>query len=139
MSSKVRNEIICDVLYKCKAIETWGTGLKNTYALCKEAGIKCAYEKELEGFWFIFYRNKSSNGIINDTINVTISDTIKMSELEMLIVSEIQKDNYVTRDKLASISGRTSRTIQRALDSLKIKRIIERVGSNKAGYWKVVK
>ena len=33
LSSKVRNEIICDVLYKCKAIETWGTGLKNTYLL----------------------------------------------------------------------------------------------------------
>jgi len=43
----------------------------------------------------------------------------------------------VTRDKLASISGRTSRTIQRALDSLKSKGIIERVGSNKTGYWKI--
>ena len=91
--------------------------------LCNEAGIKCSYEKELEGFWFIFDRNNANN--------VTTNDTIKMSELEMLILSEIQKDNHVTRDKLASISGRTSRTIQRALDSLKSKGIIERVGSNK--------
>ena len=29
------------------------------------------------------------------------------------------------------------RTIQRALDSLKAKGIIERVGSNKTGYWKI--
>jgi len=137
LSSKVRNEIICDVLYKCKAIETWGTGLKNTYLLCNEAGIKCSYEKELEGFWFIFYRNNANNVTTNDTINVTINDTIKMSELEMLILSEIQKDNHVTRDKLASISGRTSRTIQRALDSLKSKGVIERVGSNKTGNWKI--
>ena len=76
------------MLYKCKAIETWGTGLKNTYLLCNEAGIKCLYEKELEGFWFIFYRNDANN------------DTIKMSELEMLILSEIQKDNHVTRDNI---------------------------------------
>ena len=137
LSSKVRNEIICDVLYKCKAIETWGTGLKNTYLLCNEAGIKCSYEMESEGFWFIFYRNNSNNVTTNDTINVTTNDTIKMSELEMLILSEIQKDNHVTRDKLASISGRTSRTIQRALDSLKSKGIIERVGSNKTGNWKI--
>ena len=88
LSSKVRNEIICDVLYKCKAIETWGTGLKNIYLLCNEAGIKCSYEKELEGFWFIFYRNNANN--------VTTNDTIKMFELEMLILSEIQKDNHVT-------------------------------------------
>ena len=33
--------------------------------------------------------------------NVTANDTIKMSELEMLILSEIKKDNHVTRDKLA--------------------------------------
>lgn len=139
LSSKVRNEIICDVLYKCKAIETWGTGLKNTYALCKEANVKCSYEKELEGFWFIFYRNKGSDVTINDTINVTINNTIKLTELEMLIVSEIQKDNHVTRDRLSFISGRTSRTIQRVIDSLKVKGVIERVGSNKNGYWKVIK
>ena len=93
------------------------------------------YEQEaLTGSWSVrtLQRNVSSdyyhnNVTTNDTINVTTNDTIKMSELEMLILSEIQKDNHVTRDKLASISGRTSRTIQRALDSLKSKGIIERV------------
>jgi len=117
------------VLYKCKAIETWGTGLKNTYLLCNEAGIKCSYEEELEGFLFFLYRNNDNN--------VTTNDTIKMSELERFNLSEIQKDNHVTRDKLASISGRASRTIQRALDSLKSKGIIERVGLNKTGKWKI--
>lgn len=133
----LEKSIIVSSMTKEDAHKLWGTGLKNTYLLCNEAGIKCSYEKELEGFWFIFYRNNANNVTTNDTINVTTNDTIKMSELEMLILSEIQKDNHVTRDKLASISGRTSRTIQRALDSLKSKGIIERVGSNKTGNWKI--
>ena len=41
--------------------------------------------------------------------------------------------------KMEKKYGRSSRTFQRVLDSLKEKMIIERVGSHKTGYWKVLK
>lgn len=131
LSSKIRNELICDVLYKCKAIEAWGTGFKNTYALCSNANIKCSYEKELDGFWFIFFRQ-------NVIKNFTINDTIKLTELERLVLNEIEANPYITREKLENKYGRSSRTFQRVLDSLKEKKIIEREGSNKTGYWKII-
>lgn len=132
LSSKIRNEIICDVLYKCRAIETWGTGFKKAYALCNEENVKCYYEKEIDGFWFVMSRNYV-------TTNVIINDTIKMTELEQIVLSEIKMNPYVTREKMEKKYGRSSRTFQRVLDSLKEKMIIERVGSHKTGYWKVLK
>ena len=106
------------------------------YYLCEESGVKIGYEKEYDGFWFFFKRN-----VINDvTINVTNDDTINiddLTELEKQILAEISKNPNVTRDILSSITGRTSRHIQRGIDKLKEKGFIERIGSNKTGYWKV--
>lgn len=134
ISSKVRNEIICDVLYKCKAIESWATGFKKVYRLCEKNHIKLSYEKEYDGFWFFFFRN--SNVTINDSINVTING---LTELEQIILKEISNNSKITRDALSSKTGRSSRHIQRALDTLKGKGYIKRIGSNKTGSWEVLK
>ena len=134
ISSKVRNEIICDVLYKCKAIESWATGFKKVYRLCEKNHIKVSYEKEYDGFWFFFFRN--SNVTINDSINVTING---LTELEQIILKEISNNSKITRDALSSKTGRSSRHIQRALDTLKGKGYIKRIGSNKTGSWEVLK
>ena len=56
VASRLRNESICDILYKYGCVETWGTGLAKAYSLCFEAGIRCGCEKG-GGFWFIFHRN----------------------------------------------------------------------------------
>ena len=97
-----------------------------------EKKVKCYYEKEIDGFWFVMSRN-------HVTTNVIINGTIKMTELEQIVLSEIKMNPYVTREKMEKKYGRSSRTFQRALDNLKEKMIIERVGSHKTGYWKVLK
>lgn len=45
----------------------------------------------------------------------------------------------ITREGLSSKTGRTSRHIQRGLDTLKSQGYIRRNGSNKTGYWEVIK
>ena len=49
----------------------------------------------------------------------------------------LKEDPTQTREKLAEKTGRTVRTIQRALDKLSGEGKIKRIGSNKTGYWKV--
>lgn len=130
ISSKLRNEIICEVLYRCKAVESWATGFKKVYQLCKQNGIKVSYEKEYDGFWFFFHRKTIDT--INDTIN-------HLTELEQIILREIMNNPKITREGLSSKTGRTSRHIQRGLDTLKSQGYIRRNGSNKTGYWEVLK
>ena len=100
--------------------------------MCEESGVKIGYEKEYDGFWFFFKRNVTNDVTINNTRNID-----DLTELEKQILAEISKNPNVTRDILSSITGRTSRHIQRGIDKLKEKGFIERIGSNKTGYWKV--
>ena len=135
LSSKLRNELICDVLYKCKEVETWGTGFNKTYLYCQKDDIKIGYEKEADGFWFVFYRNQNVTANVTD---VTINVTKELTELELMVLEEIKKNNNVTRELLAKATQRNSRTIQRVLNSLKEKNLIKRVGYNKTGHWEVI-
>lgn len=133
IASRLRNELICDVLYKCRYVETWGTGLAKTYSLCDEAEIRCGYEKEGDGFWFIFHRN-----VTNDVTNVTNNVTNSLSELEKIVLQSITEEPTISKYRIAENVGRSHRTIQRVLDSLKGKGLIRRIGGTKGGHWEVI-
>lgn len=170
LSSKIRNELICNVLFRCKAVETWGTGILKAYRYCEKKNIKIRYEKESDGFWFIFCRpsalqtrnnpdtnrpnnpdtnkekNKESNIYISlneklpnnpDTNRANNPDTNTLTELEMIILSEIEENMYISKDNIAKKYCRSDRTIQRGLDSLRRKQKIRRIGGRK-GYWVIV-
>ena len=44
----------------------------------------------------------------------------------------------MTNAQLADASGKSERTISRLLAELKNRKLIQRIGSNKTGYWKVL-
>ncbi|MCC8046353.1 MAG: MarR family transcriptional regulator, partial [Clostridiales bacterium] len=69
--------------------------------------------------------------MINGMINGTISD------LESEILEILRKNEDITVPEMAALCKKSSRTISRAIAALKSKKLIERVGSNKAGSWKV--
>lgn len=136
LPSSIRNATISKVLYLNKSIEQFGSGFKRINSLCKDAKIRYSYQVSDFGFTFIIYRNtESSAKKINDndvTANVTLNKT-EQAVYNLLVINQ----NY-TRDELAEATSKTVRTIQRVLDSLKAKDLIERVGSDKTGYWKIL-
>ena len=135
LHSFLRNEMISKTLYLCKEVETFGSGLKKIYTLCKHASVTVGYNNTETDFTIEFSRqdrnitpnNGAINGVINDTINALDAD----------VLSWLRDDPYLTVPELAEKSGKSQRTITRALTSLKAKHLIERIGSNKTGYWKV--
>lgn len=134
ISSKIRNELICDVLYRCKAVEKWGTGFSKTYKYCKDKNIKIGYEKEMDGFWFIFYRNNPINSmtiIDEEVVNA-------LSELEKMVLQEIENNPRASKYTIAKRHSRSDRTIQRTLNTLKDKNIIKRVNGTR-GYWAILR
>ncbi len=82
--------------------------------------------------------SKTDNNIVPEdgTINGMINGTI--SELENEILNLLRKDNHITIKGIVEICGKSTRTVNRAIASLKDKGMIERMGSNKTGYWKVM-
>lgn len=129
ISSKLRNELVCNTLFKCKVVEAWGTGFKKAYDLCEKRGLKVGYEKENDGFWFFFYRQ-------GDSRSAKDVESKKLSETEQAVLNAIKEKPELTREDLTKRTGRSMRTIQRALDSLRESGLIERVGSDRSGSWK---
>lgn len=60
------------------------------------------------------------------------------TDTEAAILAELMDNPNLTQPQLSSRLGRSLRTVQRALASLQEEGSIERVGSNKKGYWKVL-
>ncbi|MBP5262351.1 MAG: putative DNA binding domain-containing protein [Clostridiales bacterium] len=130
--SCIRNETISRVLYLCKTIEQFGSGFKRINSLCKDAHVKYSYEFGKSGFKFILFRQKNANVTVNVSANVTVNKT------EQTVLTLLLSNPGYTRNQLAQETSKTVRTIQRTLDSLRDKGLIERVGSDKNGYWKVI-
>jgi len=93
--------------------------LKNRYLHIKKESISQNLEKD--------DTVKSQNDTVNDTVKPQ-NDTV---------FSLIQKDNKITAAKLAEQLGVGIATVKREFKSLKNSGKIERIGSDKTGYWKV--
>ena len=63
---------------------------------------------------------------------------VTLTALEEKILSEIRKNNKISRNQLASILGISPSTVKEYLDKLKSKMIIRRVGETSAGYWELM-
>ena len=128
-------------MYLNKSIEQFGSGFKRIDSLCRDAGIKYAYENRENGFKFIICRSKfqsdTSNVTSDVTLNVTSDVTLNKTETAVLAILK-QKPNS-SREEIAVRISKTVRTVQRALHSLKDKGYIRRVGSKQASTWEVLK
>jgi ATP-dependent DNA helicase RecG len=147
--SVIRNATIAKVLYLNKSIEQFGSGFKRIDKLCKEAGIHYTYENDEYGFKFIIYRPKSQSDIQSVTSDVTsdsspdvtlnVSSKVSLNSTEMAVLALLQQKPTYSRNELADMISRTTRTVQRILISLKEKGFIKRVGSKQSPQWVVLK
>jgi predicted HTH transcriptional regulator len=62
--------------------------------------------------------------------------TEKMSEK---ILRLIGGNNSITTHQLAEILGKSTRTIERYLNNFKKQGILQRIGPDKGGHWKIIK
>ena len=67
---------------------------------------------------------------VNDGVN------IKLDGIDEQIIAYIRQDPYITHDKLIELTGKSLSTIQRRIRKSR-QHHIERIGSDKTGYWRV--
>jgi len=78
--------------------------------------------------------------LINGTVNAksgTVNDTVKLTADERGVLDQIKINSASTAEELVSVVGKSIRTVKRIIKSLQQKGIIERVGSDKKGFWEV--
>ena len=131
--SILRNPGIAQILYYFDYIENWGSGLRRINEYCKKQKIKVEYRLEPNGLSVIFYRpNESVNVPVNVPVNVK-------SNRGDLILNSILKNETLRIKDLAILFNVTEKTIKREIQKLKREKKIKRIGSDKAGYWQIIK
>ena len=133
IESEIRNATIAKILYLSKSIEQFGSGFKRINSLCNDAGIKYSYENRENGFKFVIYRPELQNDIPSVTLDVTLNG------MEMAVLAILKQKPDSSRDEMADKISKTVRTVQRALDSLRDKGYIRRVGSKQNPVWEILK
>ena len=133
--SFLRNETIARVLYLCKDVETFGSGIRKIYSLCNAAGVEIKYENADTDFKIEFSRIDRNKSPLSGQENGQINDHI--SDLEQAVLSCLRENPGMTNAELIVKTGKSQRTITRVLSALKGKGLITRIGSNKTGYWNV--
>ncbi len=133
VESEIRNATIAKILYLSKYIEQFGSGFKRVDSLCKDSGIKYAYENKENGFKFIIYRPQDQSDIQSDILDVTLNGT------EEAVYAILKQKPDSSREEIADKISKTVRTVQRALNSLGEKGYIRRVGSKQNPVWEVLK
>lgn len=81
------------------------------------------------------------NGVISEAdevINEVTNGVINISVTEQAVLAALKKKERITKVELQKETSFGKSTIDRAIKVLKEKGLIERVGSNKTGYWKII-
>lgn len=75
---------------------------------------------------------KAENVPVNAPVNAPVNNT------ENTVLEIINNNPSITYDDIASIIKRDRKTVQRAINKLKKLGLIERIGSDKTGHWKII-
>lgn len=73
-----------------------------------------------------------------DGVNDGVNDGVKLSAIQQKILYQIARAPDITREQLAPMMNKSVRTIERHISVLKAHGLIERIGSDKTGYWHVI-
>jgi predicted HTH transcriptional regulator len=73
----------------------------------------------------------------DEPVNEPVSEPVKLTRLQERIVELVKEKKDRTIDEIAGLTGKSRSTIKRHISQLREKKVLEHVGSDKNGYWKI--
>ncbi len=136
--SQVRNKLIANTFKDIGKIEKYGTGMKRIFSICDGYGVIPPRFNNLgNGFEVVLFKEKlKDNATVSATVNATVNATV--SDRQKQIIGKIANYKNITINQLAEFCDVSRDTIIRDIKKLKELKIIERIGSDKTGYWEIL-
>lgn len=122
-------------MYKSNDTETYSSGIRRIYEECTENQVKVEFRKEKIGFTIIFYRKNYEK---ENEINKNVPVNVNLNITEESILKIIMKNPKATQISIANQLRISEKTVKRNISKLKEKGIIEIIGADKNGYWKII-
>lgn len=130
-SSRPRNPKIADACFKSGYIDAWGRGTLKIIETCKEAGLPEPEIIEKDGGVQVTLYKESKAGLVDGLVDGLV-------ESQELILKLIEANPKVSKRKLAEEIGISTTAIDKNIATLKRKGLIERLGTDRSGYWKLI-
>lgn len=134
------NPYIAHVFYLAGFIESWGRGVEKICDALKAENLPMPEYTVHPGDIMIKFTGPEDRIVrVSDKVPDRVSDKVpeKVSDRENAVLKLLIEDPGYTRMMLAEKMGVSRKTIGEYLRSLKEKDIIERIGSDRKGYWKI--
>ena len=131
-----RNPIICDLFSRLKLMERRGSGLRKIIDQYPEDGMPSF--RSTEQTFVVTLKNLNYAKLSTprgDDVGVDNGDENNLS----LILNAISEDRRITQKNIALKTGLSTRTVSREIRELRDTGVIRRVGSDRSGYWEIVK
>lgn len=130
MPYRTKRKVIQGVIFKAFDVETLGRELKRMDNACKEQNIGWDYCKYNFGFSFIFKRKKLGNNAKYENISL---------DAKRLLSYMKESKGILENSSIAiGVLNKKDRVTHKVIKELVDNNIIERIGSNKSGYWKII-
>lgn len=135
-----RNPAIANAFAYMKIIEKWGTGIPRIFRECTEYGLPEPELIDFDGDFRVNMYRKSliSEKQVTDVTEKVTDVTEKVTGIEVKILELISNDPVITTSKLANMLSVTRKTISTHMKIMKKNNVIERIGSDRKGYWKIL-
>lgn len=131
-----RNPIICDLFSRLKLMERRGSGLRKIIDQYPEDAAPSF--RSTEQSFVVTLKNLNYAKLSTprgDDVGVDNGDENNVN----LILNAISEDPKITQKNIAIKTGLSTRTVSREIRKLRNTGILKRIGSDRSGYWEIVK
>ena len=132
--SRPFNPNIANVFYLAGFIESWGRGIEKICDACKSDNLPIP-EFTVNPSDIMVKFTASEDRIVHGTERVTD----KVTDGERAILQLLEIDPGYTYTAMSVILKLSRKTVSERIKKLKEKEMIERVGSDTKGYWRILK
>ncbi len=131
------NPNIAHVFYLAGFIESWGRGIEKICSVCRTNGLPLPEYTINPGDIMIKF-TADKDKIINTSTN-KLSDTnvVYLYGKSLEVFKLIKIDPTITSNEIAQKLSISRKTVSQKIKYLKEEGLIERVGSDRSGYWKI--
>ncbi len=140
-TSKPYNPNIAYVFYLAGFIESWGRGVEKICNALKADNLPMPEYTVNSGDIMIKFTGPEDRIIrVSDRVNDKVNEgvNVHVNDRQKELLSYLIQDPGYTVSQLSEIMKVSRKTVAGYLKALKDKGIIERVGSARNGYWKIV-
>lgn len=133
--SEIRNKVMAPFFKHLGLIDQWGNGLKlisdelkqfpNIELKWSEVGLQFQVQFIIKNY------TAKTEGLVEGWVEGLV-------ESQQLILQMIEKNPSVSKKEMANTIGISSTALDKNIETLKKKGIIQRVGSAKGGHWKII-